>query len=73
MDSNAENGVRYPMCQSGEDHKHHVHSHNHGARCCGTGLPVTDEIRLLEEQKSDLAAIIGRIDAKIEHLKRELP
>lgn len=73
MDSNAENGVRYPMCQSGEDNEHHVHSHNHGARCCGTGLPVTDEIRLLEEQKSDLAAIIGRIDAKIEHLKRERP
>jgi len=61
------------MCQAREDHQSHVHPHNRGTCSCNTGLTGTGEIRLLEEQKSDLAAIICRIDAKIEYLKREKP
>lgn len=61
------------MCQTMKENRPRGHPHNRGACCCNTGLAATDEIRLLEEQKSDLAAIICRIDTKIEYLKREKP
>jgi hypothetical protein len=60
------------MCQTMKGSSPHMHSQNPGS-CCTTGLAVAGEIRLPEEQKRDLAAIIARIDAKIECLRRERP
>lgn len=58
------------MCSTSGNGK--TYAHAQGRECCISAGPAAgDEIRLLEEQKSDLAAIICRIDAKIEYLKRE--